>query len=57
MAGVWTSMTVQKAFALDPTVLPQGMVAQMSLEGWAAGSILQIDTKGESVTWSHSSPP
>lgn len=57
MAGVWTSMTVQKTFALDPTVLPQGMVAQMSLEAWAAGSILQIDTEGESVTWSHSSPP
>lgn len=50
MAGVWMSMTVQKTFALDPTVPQQGMVAQMSLEGWAAGSVLQIDTKDGSVT-------
>lgn len=56
MAGVWMSMTVQKNFALVPTVPQQGMVAQMPLEGWAAGSILQIDTKGGSVTWKHSYP-
>lgn len=53
MAGVWMSMTVQKTFAPVPQ---QGMVAQMPLEGWAAGSILQIDTKGGSVTWRHLIP-